>query len=244
MPRPKKKPDYDAESIMRSLFSAVSESYNSPAADEAVDGHKKLELVAEEFDITRLKVRKILITTGDYASPQTREAAELRRRGKKTSEIAEKMGLAVCTVTSLLPYERTTYNLEEISTAAERIKVYRERKSAVEALQGEPSSINLWRTIIAFQGYQFTTSGRGSKEGVKFKYTVSRGGPAGRQYAGESVDGWGNEIMIESREKSITRSSVDYALNLAATTTITGPKSLKVYGSSYVFAIFRRFGLV
>jgi hypothetical protein len=62
------------------------------------------------------------------------------------------------------------------------------------------------------------------------------------------VDGYGNELWIvqngEKREKSITRSSVDYALQIALEGEVTGPKGLKIYGSSYVYSIFKRFGLV
>lgn len=259
MSRSKKKPDYDPVALKSQLFNAISYSYNHPAADEAVDkatheavgGHKKIELVAEEFSMSRLKIRKILITTGDYSTPQTTQIKKMRDEGKSTAQIAEKLGLAVCTVTSLLPYEKVVYGLEELSVAADRVKLFRSRRSAVEELQAEPSSINLWKAIILFAGYPFITSGRGSREGVKFKYTVpQQPGKSGKQYSGESVEGYGNELFIvnsagETREKSISRSSVDYALNLVLEgNEITGPKCLKVYGSSYIFAIFRRFGLV
>lgn len=245
MGRKKKKPDYDSQKVMEQLFTAISESYNSPSVDEAVDGHKKLELVAEEFGITRLKVRKILITTRDYTSADVRRAAELRSAGKSTAQIAAAMHIASCTVTSLLPYEKVVYGLDEISTAAERIRLYRERKKAVEALQADKSSVGLWKAIILFSGYPFTTSGRGSREGVKFKYSVpSQPSNAGKQYSGEVIPGYGNEIIVDGREKSITRSSGDYALKIATTEQVTGPKQLKVYGSSYIYAIFRRFGLV
>ena len=72
----------------------------------------------------------------------------------------------------------------------------------------------------------------------------------GKHYEGTSVDGFGNELWIiqngEKREKSISRSSVDYALKvvLESEEQITGPKQLGVFGSSYTFALFRRFGLV
>lgn len=245
MGRKKKKPGYDSAKVMEELFIAISDSYHNPGSGEAVDGHKKLELLADEFEMSRLKVRKILITTGDYNSSDVRKASELRRVGLKTHQIATEMGIASCTVTSLLPYEKTVYKLEEISTAAERVKLYRERKAAVEDLKVERSSIALWKAIIVFSNYPFVTSGRGSRPGVKFQYSVpSSPSAAGKQYSGESVKGYGNEIMIDGREKSITRSSVDYALEIALTQEIIGPKQLKVYGSSYIFAIFRRFGLV
>lgn len=260
MSRPKKKPDYDPAALTTQLFNAISYSYNHPAADEAVDkathegeatheavgGHKKMELVAEEFAISRLKVRKILITTGDYSTPQTTQIKKMRATGKKTGEIAKAMNLATCTVTSLLPYEKVVYGLEELSVAADRVKLFRERRSAVEEIHINPSSINLWKAIILFSGYPFITSGRGSRDGVKFKYTIhEQPGKSGKQYVGESVEGWGNEMFIDGRNKSITRSSVDYALKIVLEgDEITGPKQLRIFGSSYVYAIFRRFGLV
>ena len=149
------------------------------------------------------------------------------------------------------------YNLADVSIYAESSRVYRERKEAVANLAYaiqygtfEEQSYQLWKTITLFQGYPFTTSGRGSREGVKFKYEVSEPGEkGGRHYEGASVDGFGNELWIvragQRAEKSISRSSVDYALNIVLDgAEITGPKQLKIYGSSYTFAIFRRFGLV
>ena len=42
----------------------------------------------------------------------------------------------------------------------------------------------------------------------------------------------------ERRKKSISRSSVRYAFQIAKSGTVTGPKQLKIYGASYVYAIF------
>lgn len=53
------------EDIIQSFFSAVSDSYHHPGSgDEVGDmpGRKKQELLAEEFGISRIKVRKVLIT--------------------------------------------------------------------------------------------------------------------------------------------------------------------------------------
>lgn len=65
MPRKPKYPD--AETTIQSFFKSVSESYQHPGKDEIGDvpGRKKQELLAEEFRISRLKVRKILITAKD-----------------------------------------------------------------------------------------------------------------------------------------------------------------------------------
>ena len=160
MGRKQKKPGDDRGRIMRELFDVVSDSYNNPTADEAVDGHMRMEFVSEE-------------------------------------------------------------------------------------LMSEKSSIALWKAIILFQNYPFQTVGRGDKPGVKFKYTVpGENNTAGQRYDGESVVRWENEMVISGRQKSIGRSAVDYALQIALTEALTGPKQLKVFGSSYLFAIFKRFGLV
>lgn len=53
MARPKKKPAYDAEKIMKELMAAVAESYEETG---------ELKLTAEEFDMSALKIRKLLIT--------------------------------------------------------------------------------------------------------------------------------------------------------------------------------------
>lgn len=241
----------DAQAVIDSFFAAVSDSYNSPSEDEkGRDGHKKQELIAEEFGISRLKVRKILITTHDLSYPETARIEGLLAEGKSVGDICSKLRMSKSTANSLIPYQKGVYKLSEVSAAAERTTKYRQRKAAVQLLRSEPSSLNLWKALVAFQGYPFTTSGRGSRPGAQFKYEVSApGGVGGKHYDGAEVEGFGNELWIisgtgEKREKSVTRSSVDYALKIALEGDVTGPKALKVYGSSYVYALFKRFGLV
>lgn len=116
----------------------------------------------------------------------------------------------------------------------------------------EDQQLALWRCVCLFSGYPFRISGRGTRAGAKFKYIVSKApGNSGRKYEGENVEGFGNELWIiqngEKKEKSISRSSVDYAFSIVqekGVASVTGPKQLKVYGSSYVYSVFRRFGLV
>ena len=77
--RPKKKPDYDAEAVLDALIEAVIESYNSPDDEQE---HKPIKLVAEEFGITPLKVRKLLITGEVYKTPvsECHRARIMRKR--------------------------------------------------------------------------------------------------------------------------------------------------------------------
>lgn len=140
--------------------------------------------------------------------------------------------------------------MTEVSAAAERTALYRSRKEAVEQLKKRMDGLTLWKTVCLFADYPFVTSGRGKREGVKFKYIISEpGSTGGRHYSGEDVDGFGNELFIinsrgEKREKSITRSSVDYAFRITMEGNVSGPKFLKIYGASYVYAMFARFGIV
>ena len=83
---------------------------------------------------------------------------------------------------------------------------------------------HLWETLKLFSRYSFMTV-----KGLRFHYTVN-----------------GNEILIDRKKKSITRSSVNIALKetLGMNGKVSGPKKLHVFGASYLYAIFLRFGLI
>ena len=247
-----RKPKYENPvQIITTFMESVSDSYRHPGSgDEVGDvpGRKKQELLAEEFGISRIKVRKILITTGDMRYPETAQIQKLLAEGLKMPAVAEKMKLSVSTVNSLLPYSKGVYGLD-VSAAAGRTAIYRARKEAIKELKDKMDGVALWKCVCLFADYPFTTSGRGLVPGKKFKYSVAEaGGAGGHHYNGEEVEGFGNELFIvqngEKREKGISRSSVDYAFRIALEGDVKGPKSLKVYGSSYIFALFVRFGLV
>lgn len=109
----------------------------------------------------------------------------------------------------------------------------------------------LWRTVIAFENYPFTTSGRGTRPGIEFRYTVSKDiGKSGKRYQGIYVEGYGNELFIVGKERSISRSTVELALKngleiMAAEGRVSGPKKLKVPGAhSYLYGMFIKFGVI
>jgi len=97
--RPKKKPDYDAEAVLDALIETVIESYNSPDDEQE---HKPIKLVAEEFGITPLKVRKLLITGEVYKTPISEQVRSLRHAGKTIQQIQEAIGLSRASVHSYL----------------------------------------------------------------------------------------------------------------------------------------------
>lgn len=88
---------------------------------------------------------------------------------------------------------------------------------------------DLWEQLVALQGRQFKTSGRGSRPGVPFTYTIH-----------------GGEMRISTKAKAITRATVELAFNRATSSEsgVAGPKALGVFGASYLFSVFQAVGLI
>lgn len=177
--------------------------------------------VAAEFDITLLKVRKILITVGAYTTDISERVQKLKQQGKTIPEIIEITGLSRASVHSYLPYKKGIYNAKEMSLDAERCKKYCKRKSAVARLKGNPDNLELlWDAIIAFAEYPFRTYSKG----LKFKYEVK-----------------GNEIFADRKKKSITRATVVLAYqNMRQAEEIKRAKELGIFGAMYLYPIFIR----
>ena len=212
---------------MEQFQNCIVEAYTSGM----IDGSGiSLRQVSEEFGITLMKTRKILITAGVYHTENSEKINSMREQGMSIPEIMKATGLSKSSVHSYLPYTKIIYNVDELSLYAERCRMYRKRKQAVEQLQiCKEASLEcvekyLWSTIEIFSGYSFTTV-----KGLRFRYAVN-----------------GNEIQINRKKKSITRSSVKVALKatLEKNENISGPKKLGVFGASYLYPMFLRFGLI
>lgn len=82
----------------------------------------------------------------------------------------------------------------------------------------------LWQLLIDCQNQTFYTMKK-----LPFHYSVK-----------------GGEIFVDRRSKSITKATFKQALHKleAGHGTITGPKSLNVFGAPYVWAILKTFELV
>lgn len=110
------------------------------------------------------------------------------------------------------------------------------REQKLADLQEHMDADTLWKTITAFSGDTFRTA-----KGLEFSYTVKR-----------NLDGSaGNEMFVDRKEKSITRSSVDKAFQKASElgegslpAVVSGPKKLGVFGASYLYPIFLRLGVI
>jgi hypothetical protein len=258
--RKQKYPEHKAraEALMNSLLDEVVSLWTS-------EDRPELKAVAEEVEISASKLRKLLITAGErdrttyFSSPTSDMVLKLRSEGKSVKEMCEITGLSYTSVQGYLPHSKLIYSLDTMSAECERIRHFRARKKAVSDLHDHlflpDASFYLWKTVVAFQAYPFTTSGRGSREGVKFTYEVSKSGSAGgRHYEGEQVEGYGNEMWIikngQKSEKSISRSTVDLALRTALTVQaqegfVSGPKKLNIPGAgSYLYPMLVRFGVI
>lgn len=235
MARPKKKPEYDSAEIAKQIVEAVTDAYLNPTEDTADEqGHTYLNLLAEEFSMTPIKVRKLLITSGVYETPTSCAVNKLYREGKTVKEIQQIMGLSSASVNGYLPYNKTVYKMEEATLTAERLRKYRLRRSAVEKMRTdmvmrETDSIaeTLWATLVLFEGYPFQTS-----KGLRYYYTIK-----------------GNEVFFTRKEKSVTRATVNMALQTAMDlqkggSVISGPKMLGCFGASYLYPIFKRIGVI
>ena len=137
------------------------------------------------------------------------------------------------------------------SDSARRVRLHRERKRAVAALEADCQKLlaawenesekaevdfieeqtfkQLWNTLLLFQQYSFQTARQ-----LHFTYFVS-----------------GGELFVSRKSKSITRATVEIAFRRALKlggsrlpVLVVGPKQLGCFGASYLYPIFIRFGVI
>lgn len=230
MSRPKKKPNYNPDHVMQEFMAAVADAFGSydDREDTTFPG---LNAVATEFGITALKARKLLITAGVYSTALSRQVAELHASGVEISQIMKITGLSRASVHSYLPYTKIPYKLKELSSNAERIRLYRERKKKCEEFRTKLSILTeneqkaaLWSMLLYLQGCVFLTA-----KGLKFTYKIK-----------------GGETFVNRKSKSITQATVFMALRKAMELggTVAEPKKLGTFGASYLYPIFVRLGVI
>lgn len=264
--KPKKKPDYDPDSMMEELLAAAVNIYE--AGKDCGNDNKRpsLRKVSEALEeqgygsnnttgkLNPAKVKKLLITAEAYyhrtiyASPVTEKIQQLRKQGKTVEQIMESTGLSRAAVNNNMPYEKVVYRMDtvkavnggsggEVSVNADRVRLYKKRKKALEDLKAAVNGENLWVCFTVFENYPFTTS-----SGLPFTYSfkLNRHGTKG------------NEIVVSRKAKTVTRSSVEMALAAVVKlgqekgypVKMSTPKELNVFGASYIYPLFIRFGLV
>lgn len=242
----------DPDGAMEELIKKAVDFAQAPFKPERDTSLPSLRSVAAELGTTVIRARKLLITADYFTSPTATAVQKMVAEGKSVDEICTALHLKPSAVYGYLPYEVRPYNLPETTANADRHKRYRATRKLQTYIResngvfDSHTSLLLWRCVVIFQNYPFSTSGRNGKGSVEFTYTVSAEGKSGgRHYEGESVDGWGNEIWVNvggvKKEKSISRSSVDLAFQKYLEKDITGPKQLGVFGASYLLPLLQRF---
>ena len=238
--RKRLKPEQDLNLIQKELLEEITAEYKRKGT---------LSGTAKALDISLMKVRKALITSGDFSSEISEDVERMIGDGKSVGYIARTLNITESSVYSYIPYKIRAYNLSETSVDADRVKRYRERSRAVADLKecldaGNDWSDSLWKCIELYEGQKFRTSGRGREHrgAVGFSYHLKVS-----SRTGEKTD----EMIISSREagKTITRSSVELAFGKAIGEQkkagfVSGPKKLGGFGSSYLYAIFLKWGII
>ena len=218
--RPCKK-SYDPITVMKELLSMV---------DAVFEEKQQIKATAIELHLSELKVRKLLITSGNLHYSITQEILELQKAGKKPEEIQTILGLSRASINAYLPYSKVPYKESEVSVNADRCELYRKRKVAVEAIIDTDT---LWDALLLFQGCIFYTV-----TGLQFSYEIRKG------RNGEYT----KELWIDRRgeSKSLTMSSILKAYdNSLGAGIVERPKALgDLRGVSYIYPIFFRFGLI
>ena len=104
MPAHKRKPNYNGATTMQELLDVVCDYFGDPVDDRKSEDpdHISLHDVADEFDITVMKARKLLITGGLYSTATSRRVQELLAEGKTGKEVQEITGLGRSSVNSYI----------------------------------------------------------------------------------------------------------------------------------------------
>ena len=102
-----------------------------------------------------------------------------------------------------------------------------EDSNQLTMFQAMPESDVLWQELTQLQGEKFRTA-----RGLEFTYEIR-----------------GNELFVDRKGKSITRSTVNLtyrkAMDLLRTGgVVDGPKKLGTFGASYLFPIFVQLGVI
>jgi len=226
MAKPKKKPDYDANKIMKGLLDVVAESYEQTG---------ELKLTAQEFGISALKIRKLLITAGVYHSEVSDKVNMLYASGKSLEEIRRITGLGRSSVNGYLPYTKVIYNPKEASLNAERIRMYRRRRRVLADLMDDMTIETLWEAVVAFQGYPFYTASR-----LPFAYELRKG--RGAEY--------NRELIVDRRKEhehidwNSFKVAFYYALSLHGKEVERLEDLGDIPGISYIYPMLYRFGII
>lgn len=144
-------------------------SFMKKVCDYYEDNEHSINAAAEKFNITRAKVRKILVTMGAFSNKISIEAEKLRDEGYSVKEIAEKLNISVTTVSTYLPYSTVMYGSEERSLNAIRHENYRLRNSKAKEKTNKTASTKGDRKIMEEMRKQIYEQAKASLDAAGIK---------------------------------------------------------------------------
>ncbi|RGJ65589.1 hypothetical protein DXD50_04950 [Dorea formicigenerans] len=104
------------------------------------------------------------------------------------------------------------------------VNVMKLRERIFQETEREKAQDYLWNELVLLQSQTFRTV-----KGLEYTYQIR-----------------GNEMFVSRKTKSITKASVDLALEkiIELSGKVAGPKKLKCFGASYLYPIFIEMGLI
>lgn len=136
-----------------------------------------LQKTADELGIAYAKVRKILITLGEYETDFSVEVAKRRKEGKSISDIAEALNTSANRVNAFLPYEKTIYDRPVQSFNSKKSRLYRNRVQIAKEnfVTKECTTMNNNQTTLIMKGDEEKEKAMETKSKVKnMDYTSVR----------------------------------------------------------------------
>lgn len=110
----------------RKLFKEIVKVYRDTCS---------IQDTANRFELSRSKVRKILITMHEITSPITESALPLLKEGKTQEEVAEILNISNATLSTYLPYSNRIFYKENRTLNALRCENYRARQEIAKKNQ-------------------------------------------------------------------------------------------------------------
>lgn len=87
---------------------------------------------AERLNISNTKVRKTLISLGEYETPLISQVVQMRKTGMSYTEIANSLGISKSAVYAYTPYEKGMYDSDTPTKNALNIRKYKKKKKEAE----------------------------------------------------------------------------------------------------------------